>query len=212
MSGSPSYDASASALGYIYQCLMGLLLALRKADDAALTISIEKVDDIAFEENGTAVERLQTKHQVVPGDLKDNTQGLWKTVRIWSDDTRSGKLDPTKTLLFLVTTGSASTGSGLAYLRGDTERNSETARKARRPLLQHPGMRSLRKLGLPTNNCRPSRSKTCSKRFTFWISLLPLLTSDLTSFTSCDYPQRQGTAMPLPTDFRVGGWNKSYRT
>jgi hypothetical protein len=52
MSGSSSpFDASPSALGYLYQCRYALLLALQKDDDPNLCLSIEKLDDVAFHES-----------------------------------------------------------------------------------------------------------------------------------------------------------------
>jgi len=46
MSGSSSpFDASASALGYLYQCRYALLLALERAEEPNVSISIEKLDD-----------------------------------------------------------------------------------------------------------------------------------------------------------------------
>src|SRR5689334_15529228 len=113
-SADSAFDASAPALGYIYQCRMGLLLALRKSDDPSLAVSIEKIDDITFERDGTAFERLQTKHQVVPGSLSDGSKAVWKTIRIWSKDIASGKLQPEKTLLFLLATASVQAGTALA--------------------------------------------------------------------------------------------------
>jgi len=107
---------------------MALLLALRKDDDPSLAVSIEKIDDITFENNGTAYQRLQTKHQVVPGSVTDASADVWKTIRIWSEEIASSKLVPDKTLLFLLTTGSAKAESALAYLRGDGERQPQTAR------------------------------------------------------------------------------------
>ena len=122
-SATSPFDASASALGYIYQCRLALLLALRKNDDPALTVSIEKIDDITFERDGTPHERIQTKLQVTPGVLSDASEAVWKTLRIWSDDVASGKLKPSETLLCLLSSGTAQSNSALAYLRGDNERN-----------------------------------------------------------------------------------------
>ena len=51
MSASPSpFDASASALGYLYQCRYALLLALQKGDDLDLGISVEKLDDVVIDD------------------------------------------------------------------------------------------------------------------------------------------------------------------
>jgi hypothetical protein len=83
------YDASASALGYIYQVRYALLLALQKLrnvdDPDNCFISIEILDDIAFEENGTPTELLQAKYHGNAGNLTDRSSDLWKTIRIWSE-------------------------------------------------------------------------------------------------------------------------------
>lgn len=127
VSGNSRFDASGPALGYIYQCLVALLLTLRKSDDPGLAVSIEKIDDITFEQSGSAFERLQTKHSATPGIVSDSSEAIWKTLRIWSEDIASGKLDPGKTVLLLLTSSSAPAGSGLAYLREDAERNPRRA-------------------------------------------------------------------------------------
>jgi hypothetical protein len=49
MSGrTTSSDATASALGYLYQCRYALLLALQRDDDSDLRVAIEKLDDVAL--------------------------------------------------------------------------------------------------------------------------------------------------------------------
>jgi hypothetical protein len=89
LNGTSIYDASASALGYIYQVRYALLLALQKVsevnDPDDCLISIEKLDDIAFEQGGNPSELLQAKYHGSPGNLTDRSSDLWKTIRIWSE-------------------------------------------------------------------------------------------------------------------------------
>ena len=72
-------------LGYLYQCREALLLAIVETrSQPGLSVSIERFDDVAFEQNGTATELLQLKHHVNPASLTDMSVDLWKTLRIWS--------------------------------------------------------------------------------------------------------------------------------
>ena len=38
------FDASASALGYLYQCWFALLLALQRDEDSSESVTLEKLD------------------------------------------------------------------------------------------------------------------------------------------------------------------------
>ena len=85
MSSSPSpFDASASALGYFYQCRYALLLALTRGDEPDSCVSIEKLDDVAFHASpdtpGQATELLQFKHHMRrAGGLGDSSPDVWKS-------------------------------------------------------------------------------------------------------------------------------------
>ena len=65
----------------MYQCELALLELLRR-NDPSLDVSIELLDDIAFE--GLQTTMLQTKLQITPGNLTDGSADLWKTLRVWS--------------------------------------------------------------------------------------------------------------------------------
>lgn len=105
------FDATPSALGYIYQVRYALLLALKKIAEANdpddCFISIEKLDDIAFEENGDPVELLQAKYHGTPGNLTDRSADLWKTVRVWSEMIASQNVALEEATFTLLTTESA---------------------------------------------------------------------------------------------------------
>ena len=113
MSGTSSpFDASPSALGYLYQCRYALLMALQKGDDPNLCVSIEKLDDVAFHETPTtpaiARECLQFKHKINrAGGLGDSSPDIWKTLKIWSEAVKNKRIDLSQVSLFLVTTSSA---------------------------------------------------------------------------------------------------------
>ena len=50
------FSAGSSAVGYLYQIRYALYLILKKID---LEISIERLDDVAFESEGSPIELLQ---------------------------------------------------------------------------------------------------------------------------------------------------------
>lgn len=89
MSTSNKFDATASALGYIYQVRYALLLAYEKITEVDnpddCFISIEKLDDIAFEEGDDPTELLQAKYHGTPGNITDRSEDLWKTIRVWAE-------------------------------------------------------------------------------------------------------------------------------
>lgn len=103
------FSAKEPALGYYYQIRYSLYLLLKAKEKGNDTeISIEKLDDIAIEDlNSTAI--FQTKlHIKSVANLTDSSLDLWKTIRVWSDAVRNGKIDPEKTIFTLVTTAKAS--------------------------------------------------------------------------------------------------------
>ena len=126
------FDATPSALGYIYQVRYALLLALKKISEANdpddCFISIEKLDDIAFEKNGDPFELLQAKYHGAPGNLTDRSVDLWKTVRVWSEMITNQDVVLEEITFTLLTTESASLGSIASNLGVEIEtRNIQTA-------------------------------------------------------------------------------------
>jgi hypothetical protein len=114
------FDASASLLGYLYQCRQALLLTIGKARiDPGIQVIIEKFDDVTFgDESGDIKERVQTKYHIgETRSLSDRSPDLWKTIRIWAEGIIAGEIDPTETLLSLVTTANAPSGSVAQMLR-----------------------------------------------------------------------------------------------
>ncbi|MDZ7853551.1 MAG: hypothetical protein U5L98_13130 [Halomonas sp.] len=108
------------ALGYLYQVRSALLWTLKRLkSEPDFLVGIETLDDVAFESvGGDPRELLQTKHhRNVAASLTDASTDLWKTLRIWFEETASGQV-PSTASLCLVTTGEASDGSAASYLRG----------------------------------------------------------------------------------------------
>ncbi len=119
-----SFDASASALGYLYQCRHALLLALQHDEDPSLRISIEKLDDVAFlkgtESDIDPTELLQFKHHVKnTGGLSDKSPDIWKTLRIWTEHILTKKVDLDHTVFFMVTTSSSTKAHAVHRLLDD---------------------------------------------------------------------------------------------
>ena len=119
--------ATGQMLGYLYQVRLALLLLL-ESDFSDGQISIEKIDDIAFEESGTSKEKIQAKHHITKqGNLSDTSIDLWRTLNVWIDSIDSILQHNTK--LIMITTSKAPKGSASSFLVGDdsAERNVEQA-------------------------------------------------------------------------------------
>jgi hypothetical protein len=126
------FDASASAVGYLFQIRSALLLAVKR-DDSADHLSLEMIDDVSFDPTDLQaqkpVELLQFKHSLrKKAALTDRSVDLWKTLRVWSELIGSKRIDPQRTIFTLATTATASSGSALSSLR-HSERDPEKARE-----------------------------------------------------------------------------------
>jgi hypothetical protein len=115
---SNAFDASASMLGYLYQVRLALLDSLRRLRTVgSFSVSLETLDDVAFQAEGTPLELLQTKHHLSrQGSLGDASPDLWKSLRVWTDAFKQGRLGA-DSVHYLVTTSTAPAGSAAAYLR-----------------------------------------------------------------------------------------------
>ena len=116
------FSATASALGYLYQSRYALLLLIRDGkNNPGSAVTVEGLDDVAFEENGTAQELIQAKHHLnSTATLTDASSDIWKTIRVWADRVNSGDVRPGETTLTLLTTSTAKLGSAAAYLRPES--------------------------------------------------------------------------------------------
>jgi len=114
------YSAAPALVGYVYQCRLALLMALRRVKtDPCLNLSIETLDDVVFEKEGIPVEIIQTKHHMSrKANLTDGSADLWKTIRIWCDLYRGG-LTQARPVLCMMTTANAPEGSAAYYLRAE---------------------------------------------------------------------------------------------
>lgn len=112
------HTAAPSALGYFYQCRYALLEALRRLPEGErVSITIETLDDVVFDTDGSAVDVLQTKHHVnACASLTDASPDLWKTLRIWIEGQADGTI-PKDAQFFMVTTALCPEGTAAGYLR-----------------------------------------------------------------------------------------------
>ncbi len=118
MTKSNQFDASGSLAGYIYQCRLALLLGLQAVKKKPNSqISIEKFDDIAFDNDDHAECLIQTKHHISAKELTDYSVDVWKTLRIWIEDFKSGVITNADTRRVLITTAVAPEGSAISKLR-----------------------------------------------------------------------------------------------
>jgi len=81
------YSAGPQLTGYLYQCRLALLLSLQRLKKSTqITISIETLDDVVFDGDGTPQEIIEIKHHFSgAGDLSNSSVDLWKTLNIWID-------------------------------------------------------------------------------------------------------------------------------
>lgn len=133
MTKKSQFNASASMLGYLYQVRYALYLALKKLpeveDPDQHNVSIEKLDDIAFDNEGSATELLQTKFHGSPGNLTNRSADIWKTIRVWVDSIHTGKVELGKVILTMVTTQALPTDTIAGYLGIGQSRNTVEALK-----------------------------------------------------------------------------------
>ncbi|NEQ46931.1 MAG: hypothetical protein F6K00_26665 [Leptolyngbya sp. SIOISBB] len=130
---SSGFSAGPQALGYLYQIRYALYLILENREE--LQLSIESLDDVTFDDQGTPTELLQLKHHVNQASLTNRSRDLWKTIRVWSSLTKD-ELVSSNTLLTLVTTGLAPENSISSLLRHGTDRNPQLATQQLRSIAQ----------------------------------------------------------------------------
>jgi hypothetical protein len=121
------HGAAASALGYQYQVNWGLIELLRRGatrPDQSLTLELH--DDVAWDQAGHPIERIQVKHHLDrEAALTDASVDVWRTLKVWMDT--ASPADPNGALLVLVTTATAGPGSAAAWLRPDEGRDESAA-------------------------------------------------------------------------------------
>ena len=114
-----THEASASATGYLFQCRYALLAGIQAIPNSPdLEISIEKLDDVAFESSGEPTKLIQTKHHISRlGNLTNSSVDLWKTFLIWSKRAAADVDSLFRIRFVLLTTASAPSESAASFLR-----------------------------------------------------------------------------------------------
>ncbi len=119
------FSAQESALGYLYQARYALWMLLVGPEERET--ALETLDDIVFQNDGTASDLLQTKHHCTAASLTDMSAELWKTVRVWSVRIKDGTVRVPQTNLLLITTAAAPVESIAAMLSDGRTRNPDKA-------------------------------------------------------------------------------------
>jgi hypothetical protein len=114
-----NFEAAPSAAGYLYQARLALLLCMSYVNrESSIEVSVERLDDVVFEKDGSPVELLQAKHHILrTASLTDYSPDLWKTIRVWASKIIEDPSIPARMRLTLVTTGTAPVGSAASLLR-----------------------------------------------------------------------------------------------
>lgn len=123
---SGSHTASTSMIGYLFQARYALLRGLEEAKHhPSYFLSIERFDDVAFEDEESAIEFIQTKHHGKPGSVSDRSVDLWKTLHSWIKRILEYPTDTANTRLVFLTTNTAAEGSALSMLRKTADNRDE---------------------------------------------------------------------------------------
>lgn len=123
------FEASASMLGYMYQMRQALYCAVERYEYGLdWSIAIEAADDIE-EVRRDGKTYYQLKHRAEATRLTDRSPDLWKTLRIWSEGIKEGRIDLDETDLLLLTTAELVEGTAGHRLQPSSSgvRNEEAA-------------------------------------------------------------------------------------
>ena len=126
-SPTSSHNASASFTGYLFQARYALLRGLQEGRrNPSHALSIEKFDDVAFEDAGHPIELIQTKHHGSGGDLTDMSPDVWRTLHIWISRFLHDPTAAHTTRFLFLTTSAAPNGSALSLLRNTEATRDES--------------------------------------------------------------------------------------
>lgn len=130
MTTHSDFSATDAALGYLYQVRLALLSSLKRlAKDEVFAVYLETLDDVVFEQDGSAPELLQLKHHCnQAANLTDASPDLWKSFRVWMEGRSNGSiLEDAR--LYLITTSSIGRGSSASYLMLENRDEAEALKK-----------------------------------------------------------------------------------
>ncbi|MFD3757985.1 ABC-three component system protein [Streptomyces sp. NPDC058622] len=124
------YEASASALGYLFQFAKALHICIEQwmSADMDWNVAVEAADDIEIH-RGTDTSLIQLKQRAEGVRMTDLAEDLWKTLRIWSEAAKADRIVLAETKLFLLTTAELPENSAAFCLqpRGSQHRDEDRA-------------------------------------------------------------------------------------
>jgi hypothetical protein len=112
------YEASASALGYLFQFAKALHICIEQWMSADLdwSLAVEAADDIEIH-RGSDRRLIQLKQRAEGVRMTDLSEDLWKTLRIWAEAAKASRIMLAETKLFLLTTAELPKGSAAFHLQ-----------------------------------------------------------------------------------------------
>lgn len=130
MTAHSDFSATDSVLGYLYQVRLALLSSLQRlAKDELFAVYLETLDDVVFEQDGSALELLQLKHHCNrAANLTDASPDLWKSFRVWMEGLANRSI-PEDARLYLITTSNIGEGSSASYLMIENRNEAEALKK-----------------------------------------------------------------------------------
>ncbi|GHG41742.1 ABC-three component system protein [Streptomyces hydrogenans] len=124
------YEASASALGYLFQFAKALHICIEQwmSGDMDWSVAVEAADDIEIHQ-GPDTRLIQLKQRAEGVRMTDLAEDLWKTLRIWAEAAKADRIALAETKLFLLTTAEIPANSAAFCLqpRGSQYRDEERA-------------------------------------------------------------------------------------
>ena len=114
------FSAKAPSLGYYFQIRYGLYLLLNHDGSDESKLFFECLDDIEISDLNQ-LDLYQTKFHIKNSvNLTDRSTDLWKTIRVWSEAIKKGRLKLKESSFTLITTVQCTTSSILGKLRTNT--------------------------------------------------------------------------------------------
>lgn len=171
MAEANTFGAGPSAAGYLYQARLALALCMPYVNkDSSVEVSIERLDDVAFEKSGTPLELLQTKHHISHiASLTNSSPDLWKTLRAWAEAVEADPSLPGRTRLALVTTAVIPDRSVAAMLMPATAYPPGSKREPKRASIDL------------TQIAETSTNKSLKSAFAAYLKLVPEMRASLLS-------------------------------
>jgi len=120
------FSAKGPSLGYYFQIRYGLHLLLNHDGSDESSLFFENLDDIEISEfnyNDFYQTKFHIKNSV---NLTDRSTDLWKTIRVWAESVRNGKIKLSESNFTLITTAECAPESVFGRLREETI-DAETA-------------------------------------------------------------------------------------